>query len=103
MRFALMPRSCLGQWSLATAGATVLLVAARGVVMRFADPDTARFFFSNPALEILNILAWLGGSAAFVTGVGALSYRDRSLSILPGILLGFAIFLNGVIRMMAPP
>ncbi len=103
MRFSLMPRSRLGQWSLATAGATVLMLVARGVVLRFADPDTARYFFSNPALEILNILVWLGGSAACVTGVGALSYRDRSLALLPGILLGFAIFLNGVIRMMAPP
>lgn len=103
MRVPLWPRHRLGKAALALASAALLLIFVRALHIQASGLETGGYFFSNPMLEILNILIWLGASGAFVAGVGALSYKDRSVSVLAGAAFGFAIFLNGVIQMMAPP
>lgn len=103
MRVPLWPRHRLGKTALALASAALLLILVRAVYIRASGLASGGYFFSDPTLEIFNILIWLGASGAFVAGVGALSYRDRSVSVLAGAAFGFAIFLNGVIQMMAPP
>lgn len=103
MSVNLRPRQRIGQWSLAMASAVLLLLIVRSAFMQLSGSDDAGYFFSNPPVEILNILIWLCGSAAFLTGVGDLTGRSRSLTALVSAALGFAIFLYGVIHMMAPP
>lgn len=103
MNFSLWPRRRLGKTALTMAVIALLLIPVRAILIRTTGSGSSGYFFSNPPVEILNITIWLAGSGAFVTGVGALSYRDRAWTVLAGSILGFAIFLNGVIRMMAPP
>ena len=99
----ILPKTCVGKWSVGLIAAAVLLVLFFFAMTGWFNQRGGAGFFDNLLLTVPMLLAFGCGVAAFVTGmISFFRPRERALLVFLSTLIGLFVLWYGVAEVAFP-
>lgn len=102
MKFAMLPKSTSGKWSIGLIGGLVLFFALLALLAASGQRG-GKTFSDNLALAVPGLLAAISGIAAFFTGiVSIIFHRERSVAAYLATIIGLFVLLFCLGEILSP-